>query len=443
MSLSGQPKRRVVIAAGFADDNRGIAALTHAAIEDLRQAFPECRISMIAVENGRQDAHPFSYTMARHPDIEVLPPLVGIPTGPLGGLRAFFRSLLFLLKRPGKASPAIERTLGADLVVCRGGYHSFKDRPGLGGVVSMWLTTFPIILGNRFGIPTVILPSAIGPFRHWPSRLLSGWILGRAALVLVRDQRSYREVLSLGVHPARVVQVPDGVFAHRAPSAAECETVAARLGFGGARFAAMTVRYGSGTPDQVRVFLDNLRAVVRLLLDRGTVDQVAIVVQVDGRFASDAEDSSEFARLVNDPRVRLVTGNLSPDDLVAFYGAAVITIACRLHSSIFSLVAGTPAFCFSMAGTKTEGVFEGLGLADFVVPCPRFDPRVLANAVEKAVNAGESLRGKIRQSITAARAQAERTAGLIRSVIEPDGKGSGLSASLPQSPDPDRGGAGA
>jgi polysaccharide pyruvyl transferase WcaK-like protein len=418
--------RRGVVAAVFADDNRGIAALNHAAIEALREAMPGCSISMIPVTDPRDhDGESYAYTARRDADVELLSPPISVTPGMIGSLLALLRSLRLLFVRPGAGAPlAIRRVLSADLVVCRGGNHSFRDRRGLRGVLAMWLTLFPLALASRFRVPTAVLPSTVGPFRHWPSRALSQWVLRRTSVIMVRDGRSQRRVLAMGVDPARVVRIPDGVFQSRRPTMAESRALADRLGFGDVRFGAVTVRTigarrGRFSPQEIRRLYEALAQVIRILLDRHVVDRIAVVLQIEGHNESDAGPAAEFVKIVNDPRVRLGPSGLSPDELIAFYGAAQFVIPSHLHSSIFSLVAGTPVFPLSILGEKVDGVYEDLGLQRFVVH-RQFDPATLAETIAHVVANGEAVRTEIRQAVDAASAEAGRAVVLLRAASNGD-----------------------
>jgi colanic acid/amylovoran biosynthesis protein len=416
-SANTTSRRNIVISNVFADDNRGGAAITGAAIDAVLGAFPEARVAAITVAPGMSD-RTHRFTRARYPDVDFLTPSIEVPKGALGGLRALMRSVRFLLVRPGpSASPTIHRLLGADLVVSKGG-HVFVDRQGIRGLLSLWFTAFPVILAARYGIPTAIHATTIGPFRHKSSRALNRWILRRATLVLPRDGRSHTEALLLGLDPQRVSQVPDSVFSVTPPARKHRESVARKLGFHGVRFGIITVRRGPGSSEVHKQFLANLTRVARSVLDRDIVDRIAVVVQVDGE-TSDADISRSFVESVADPRVSLVCEDLSPEEMIAFYGAGLFTVGCRLHSAIFSLVGGTPAFSVAVIGAKMHGVFESLGLQEFVVPYPQFDDQALENAIEQVVHKGEASRRAIREAVATARVAAGRIPDLLRSVSGP------------------------
>jgi colanic acid/amylovoran biosynthesis protein len=274
------------------------------------------------------------------------------------------------------------------------------------------MTAFPFLLAIRYRIPTAIMPSAMGPFTQPFSNRVNGLILKRTSLILARDARSVKETERLGVNSSRIIEVPDGAFGISPPAPEAVAVLARRFGLWGSKYASVTVR-GLGTPDAVSAYVDRLAQLVRRLLDRGTVDRVAVVVQDE----LDLRPSAALVERLADTRVVHITDDLAPAELIALYGGGAVTIGSRLHSAIFSLIGGTPAFGVSMEGTKTEGIFEGLGLGHLVVPSQAFDPDDLAGKVERAVGAGEAARTQVRDAVAKMRAGVSRTTDLLRRLV--------------------------
>jgi len=408
--------RRVVICNVYPDDNRGSSALTAAAIDAARAAFPGCSISLVTVGSG-QTEQLYRHTRVRYPDVELLRPPIAVRSGPLDGLAAAARSLRLLLMRPGPTTAlTISRILDADLVVSRGGFL-FVDHGSVRRLLSLWLTAFPLVLASRFGIPTVVYAATVGPFTHPSWRILVRWILRRLTLVLVRGPRSYQEAISLGLEPARVSEMPDGVFGATPPGAGAGASVAKRFGLLGHRFGAVTIPHGQSPVDQDGTFSQRLAALIRELLGSGVLERMAVVVQVDGSLVSDAGASLELARLVDDDRLTVIRQDLRPEDLIALYGTASLVIGGRLHSAIFSLVAGTPAFAFAMNGTKSADVFESLGLGRFVIPAPTFDPQAVLAATMEVVARGDSMRSEIRRVTSEAHRRVVAANDLLRLAV--------------------------
>lgn len=355
---------RVVISNVFPDDNRGGAAITAATIETVRKAWPGARVSLVTTGAPRPEA--YRHTLARHPSVELLPPLVPVPRGPLGGVRAVLRSLLAMALPALAAGSTLERIREAAAVVGKGGEVFTGKRRG-GALAGFWLAVFPLVLGRRLRLPTALHAITVGPYRPGSAAArLAGWVLRRVDLVLVRDRRSYREARMLGVPSERLQLVPDVVFSMEAPDVEWSSRTAERLELEPLRFGAVTITTSRGAHDDE--LFDFLGASLKQVLGQGVVDTIAVVLQTHGRASSDGVASEAFVRRFDDPRVRLIEDDLSPEDLIALYGAAAFMVGCRLHSTLFSVIAGTPAFPISRATTvKADDLFETLGLERFVV----------------------------------------------------------------------------
>jgi len=424
--LPDQP-RRIVISNVYPDDNRGGAALTTAAIDTARRAFPGCHLSLIAAQGYGAETS-FRHTRAAHPGIEILPPVVMPDGGRLDGARASLRSLRLLIRPTHSQSATVQRIRNADLVLSRGGVL-FAGSGGLRRTLSLGLTALPLVLASAFDVPVVIFGGTVGRIDRRSSRSVNRWILRRATLVLVRDPRSAGEAKALGLDPLKVIQVPDGVLGTDAPTHDECHVAAEQAGLAGAKFGAVTVVPIRGSAERNRRLLRNLVGFIQRVLDSETVERVAVVVQVDGAIASDAPISAALVDLVSDERVVLVREDWAPTELMALYGAARFVVGCRLHSTVFSLIGGTPAFVIPMSGAKSEGLFEGLGLERFIVPSPDFEPAVVADAVAEAVAEGERLREQIGDIVSSARSQVRGSATFLRSAARGEVQGFGSSRS--------------
>ena len=382
----------------FGDDNRGGAAITAATVETVKRAFPSSKVTLLAVESTAEDlCTTHRHTLAAFPDAELLAAPFRVSRRRLGGARAALRTLLWLLRPSARSLPtALQRVRDADLVVSKGGYV-FVQRTGMRGLLSLWMTAFPLTYAWRLGIPTVAFATSIGPFRDAPSRWLNRFLLRRLSLVLPRDERAYRAARQLGVPAYRLEQVPDSAFARLPPSADAVDAARSRH-TAGRRYAAVTVRLQSeGDP-----LLEELSATICALLARRAVERVLVVDQV----RSDAPGSALLVGRVDDPRVTHVDADLSPSQLVELYGGAEVVIACRLHSAIFAMVAGTPVVAISIDGTKTEGVFESVGLGRAVVARSEASADRLMAMLDELIAGGPEQRRVVACSVEPARATA-------------------------------------
>lgn len=403
---------KVIVSNIFGDGNRGGAAITAQAIGAVREAFPACLVVGILVRDEKAE-FTYRHTMKRFPEVEFLPPPFVASEGHLGGLAAASRSLVTLaFPRLGRNNVVLEQLRGAEMVVGRGGYIFFQRR-GFRDLLSLWLTTFPLTFAARCGIPTVVHAGSVGPFDSRSSRVLCGFILRKASLVLPRDAMSFNCCRQLGMHPDHLEQVPDSVFAFDPPSASVVEEVARRLCLDDGPFAAFTIHREPGTEEVEEAFLRNFEDLARRLLGAGVVKRLVLALQVGG----DRAATEEFARRLADPRVSIMRDDLSVEDMIAFYANAACTIGTRLHSTIFSLLSGTPAFPISASGVKADGVFRSIGLGEWVLPYPNFSSADASKLIQEVLISAGAGRQRVAAAVAPAREAASRIPDLIRERI--------------------------
>ena len=183
------------------------------------------------------------------------------------------------------------------------------------------------------------------------------------------------------------------------------DTVLDRVGLRGRRYAAVTVLEGPRDD----VFLPALEEVLRLLLNEGTVDKVAVVVQS----TQDLEVTRTFHAHLNDERATLVDEDLSPEELMAIYAGARCVIARRMHSAIFSLVTGTPTFAVVFYGKKVQGVMRSLGLEHYLVDYPVLDVPALTQRIRDALADEVTVR---KQNLSAVSGAAQKLEKLPRAL---------------------------
>jgi polysaccharide pyruvyl transferase WcaK-like protein len=373
---------RVVITNVYSDDNRGGSAITAAAIEMARHAVPGCAVTLLAVGSDPDELpQQFRFTGALYPEVEILPAMVRLhEKGPVARLRHYgvSLSLLALPRRAARHGAAVSRLRDANLVIGKGGqaFRGFRIQD-LG---SLWFTTLPLLVACRMRRRVAVVGVSIGPFSKGRlSRRLAGFVLRRLSLLIVRGHASQVEALAMGVDPRRIRVAPDSVFFLPPPDASARNEMLDRTGLRGQSFAVATLgdlpRNHHLRDQKIQV----VRAILARLLEDELVTRAVIVVQTDGK-TSDVEISSDCLAACDDPRVQLITDEMSHQELIALYSGAFATIGGRLHSTIFSLLGGTPAFPLAFFN-KPHDVFSALGLPELVLDIRGADPSELAERV--------------------------------------------------------------
>ncbi len=418
-SSTGDPgsQRCVVICNVYPDDNRGGAAITSATIAAATRAIPDAKVSLITTEPREtmlSETH--RHTRRTHPGVEILPSSLALAGHRAAVLRALLRSVVLLVvARPGR-SLGLRRVQGAEVVIGKGG-QAFSPRSGWGTLAGLWLTLFPLVFAWRCGVPTALYGVTVGPYRRGQNRKtrwVVAWLLRRVDVIIVRDAESMRQVQEFGIPPERIHELADAVFGLEPPDRSLARSLLEKYDLNGRPFAALTVT--TPAEGEAQRLFPALDEVFRVFLDEGTIERVVVAVQTDGPTTSDLDDSRRFVESFDDPRVFLVTEDLSAKELIALYGQAEFLLGCRLHSAIFGLVGGTISLPVSRQYMrKADDIYAFVGLERLVLPVERSPAEWVATIRAELMDA-PTTREQIRVAVDGLREDAAIASRLIASL---------------------------
>lgn len=298
----------------------------------------------------------------------------------------------------------LDRFAAAELVISAGGTYLVPH-----------YRIFPKIIDLLVAValrrPFVLFTQSLGPFPRRRAWLLR-YVLSRARLILVRDARSRRHLLDFGVPADHIAECADSAFA-LAPKRLSRST-------GGQSAAERTLRVAisvrdwphfADTPDErMAGYLDAVAALVRRLVEQRDAE-VAFLSTCQGVSEYWTNDSrvaeAVVARLPAETakRVRVDRDFHTPQALMALYGDFDIVVATRMHAAILALCAGVPVLPLAYE-FKTEELFVGLGLGDYVQPIDTLSGEGLCRTFDRLLRA----RATLRQSLPARIAEARRSA---------------------------------
>ncbi|HTB49402.1 MAG TPA: polysaccharide pyruvyl transferase family protein, partial [Solirubrobacteraceae bacterium] len=273
----------------------------------------------------------------------------------------WFASWLGLGRPPQRA----EQLRDAHAVCLLGGSNLFvQGRHRIIGLARLFQLLAPALIAQREGIPTYLLGHTIGPLCGPTASTLTRIVLSRATLITVRERRSAELLAELGIPESRYRVAPDLAFA-LTPSSADNLEVMRRAGLD-QRFLALSVRqHPYLSRDATNTMLSEVAQFARDALYTGHVKRVAVIAQARG--PTSIEDDRPVSRqLAADigPEAVFLEEDLSASELANVYGAASAVVAVRLHAAIISMTADTPAVAIGYFTSKTEGVFELLGMPE-------------------------------------------------------------------------------
>ena len=344
----------VAIVNAYDDENRGSAALNLAAVELVRRSDPDAAIGLVTIRDfdASRRVQGYRHTLAEHPDVQVLPPLVDRRSLVAGSLSAIPAELLApWTARRGLNEQTAEFLDSADLVVSRGGviYHCRKGRKDLAGLLRR---TSALRWAQRRGVPTSLIGLHVGAVHGAAATRVVRSQFARATVSHPRGALSEARLRSLSPS-AHACRLPDSVFALRpALDRPAHATTGGRL---------LLVVSAPLAP-----YLGQVRSMVDELVAAGRVGHVAVALQV-----TDVDsDRPAVEQLLTslDRDVELVDEDLSPRQLVDRYAQFDLLVSSRLHAAVFGLLAGVPSFPIDVSDDeKAVDVFGEIGLGDFVL----------------------------------------------------------------------------
>lgn len=305
----------------------------------------------------------------------------------------------------------------ADLVISSGGTY-LKEDYGVTSQVCDYRIT--LLLGR----PLAFYTQTLGPFKHPASQAALAPIFNAAVAVLLRDEQSRKNLLEIGVRPDRLRVSPDAAFA--LADLAGLERAAVRKlptdrplrivlsvrhwsHFKGVWGGEGMERYLSYMAELTRWLVNDLHAEVTFLStcqgNSEYPDDSEIAVQVVAQLEADVA-----------ARVAVVREFVRFDALLERLPHFDLVLATRMHMAILSLMAGVPAIPLALE-FKTNELYAGLGLAEWVVNVEEFDQAAAKKRILGFLAGVDALRPNLFQHVSAHRNAALQGGGQLREMI--------------------------
>ncbi len=347
--------------------NGGDAAILEALMAVVRRRFPDARFTIFDSQPGiaaRYHGHDFRQLMHQ-----------GLPRK----RRAFHERRLLAAASLHARSPAARLLCRGDEASSLAAYAAADRVISTGGtyLVEAYDLThrlFELEISERLGQPVTFFTQSLGPFAQARHRVALRRAFARSPLVLLRDDRSRRHLLDLGVDPAKLHVVADVVFGLADPDALASAgqrpmpkegprrvaiSVREWKHFEGMSAEEGMVRYEAAVAALATKLAGEGREVVFLSTCQGVpeywTDDSALAVKIRDGLPDDAR-----RRVVVDRRFR------RPFELIAELATFDLVVATRMHMAIMALVAGTPVLPIAYE-FKTQELFERLGRKNWVL----------------------------------------------------------------------------
>jgi polysaccharide pyruvyl transferase WcaK-like protein len=398
--------------------NQGVRALG-AALVDLFAASPgNCGIRLLI---GHSDPQPvvFQTTAGK---IEV--PLVNYRLSPKCRLREHLAWIVLMAilyrmmplsgvrKLIARHTPWIAALEQCDFAGDVRGGDSFSDIYGMWRYLTGFMAAWTVILVKG---TMVQLPQTYGPYKSPLARWLARFLLRRSKVIVARDKTSRQIAQDLAGPSVKVHLSPDVAFslATRPPGILSLEPPqerSARARVIGINVNGLMFRGGYTRNNMFGLKMDYpvfVRKLVAALLDEheGELWLIPHTYAVAGNVESDPEASHEVRESLPAAlrsRVRILTGEHDPHEVKWIIGQCDFFTGSRMHSCIAALSQGVP--CVGVAySMKFKGVFESVGMEDWVVDGREVDEEDAVQQVMELYRRREQVRGVLAANADAAR----------------------------------------
>jgi len=292
----------------------------------------------------------------------------------------------------------IQKYTSADLILSSGGTYLIENYDLSTAILDYYLS---IVTGNQFGFFT----QTLGPFKKSRNRSAFRKIFSRASVILLRDERSKKHILELGIEQQKIHMAADAAFVlaeitnkfNRASLRADKHprlaiSVRSMSFFQHNGYKGDYVSYIDGMVQVVKVAVENFNAKVTFLSTCQGIPEY---------WTNDSVTAEEiYAKLPEN-----ILGNVNvdrefrqPREVVDAYQAFDIVIATRMHSAILALCAGTPTLGIAYE-FKMEELFKKINMPELALDVGSFTINNITESVEKLFIEADIYRPKIKIAV--------------------------------------------
>lgn len=325
--------------------------------------------------------------------------------------------------------PWINAVLSADVVGDVRGGDSFSD---IYGLKRFALALLPVLTVIVLKGSILHFPQTYGPFASGPARMIARFLLRRSSAVIARDCESQRIAQELVGGRLEVKLSPDVAFALHAqmPEMLEIDRLVAGpipsstigINVNGLMF---NGGYNRGNMFGLKLeYCGFLQSLIESLLklSPGDILLVPHTFAIAGDPESDNDACSRLRKMLSpelQSRVRIVTGDYDPHELKGIIGRCGFFIGSRMHSCIAALSQGVP--CVGVAySMKFEGVFDSVGMKDWVIDCRSTGNVEAVSAVINLYSSCDSIKQSLAANAALARRRlAEVFDGIVGGCLDP------------------------
>lgn len=269
--------------------------------------------------------------------------------------------------------------LKCDLILDIGGGDSFTDIYGLKRFLFLTISKFRV-LANK--VPLILSPQTIGPFKHWYTRRIAGWLAQKASMIFARDQLSYDYLINVMEVGAALVALSTDVAFALPYSKSETEK-SDQLNIG-INVSGLLFNGGYTGNNEFGLALDYpnlMRQIITYFInEKCKVHLIAHVIC--GDFVQ--EDDYAVSKLLADefPEVVVLPPFLNPIEAKTAIAKMDFFMGARMHACIAALSSGVPVIPMAYS-RKFGGLFGALGY-DHTLDCLSLNIEEALNHIKEA-----------------------------------------------------------
>ena len=419
MALENRNMKVCLLGASFDTGNMGVSALAESSIKIVLNQWPGAEVTLLGTGAAKNSK------VLRISGREVHLKLLDLRFGKNIFKSSHFcvlllNALLLKLIPLGKfrkmlsaINPQVKVLLEADKVFDITGGDSFSDIYGMRrfliyGFLQKWLVTL-------FGKELILLPQTYGPFKRPVARWMARCVLKRSSMAIARDHNSeetLEELLDGYAVNGKIKFSPDVAFVldpHEPRNidvgslteVRKKDSVVVGLNVSGLLF------NGGYTKENMFGLKTDYRELVFSIIDFFMQDKNVLIILIPHVFAPDnsVESDPEACRKIYDEmknkypdRIFAARGQYNHNEIKYIIGLCDFFVGSRMHACIAALSQFIPAVGLAYS-KKFKGVFESIGIEDYVADAFVCKSEEVLSTIEKAFDARNQINTHLKKEI--------------------------------------------
>lgn len=305
---------------------------------------------------------------------------------------------------PQTSRRALKEYMNTDLIVSVGGsyMHDFYHPAIFGRLVEYFFAK--IVLKKK----VILWAHSIGPFNSRFYRSLATYVLNKVDIITTRDKQSLTELKNLRITKPVIFQTYDSSFG-LAPIQIQKKRLQYLLkkeGITGKRNVSISVcswnyyskKSKNKQDDYIRIMAQTADYLVESY--KAHIYFLSISIARGGIGQDDREIATSVMRhMKHTQEAKIITAEYSALDIITFYSAMDFHIGTRMHSTIFAMLANTPAINIAYE-FKAWSLYRMMGLLTYIVSIETVTFQDIKKRIQSLLKENKKLKKHIPKKIS-------------------------------------------